>query len=75
MILYLPHHRYSAIISKFVVLSYVGGLDKRVALVTGSTSGIGLGVAQGLASKGCSVIITGFGDEDLINSLKQDFKT
>eukprot|EP01083_Nonionella_stella_P108387 315242_1 len=34
----------------------------RTALVTGSTKGIGLCVAQSLASKGCKVAINGFGD-------------
>lgn len=37
-------------------------LKGKVALITGSTSGIGLGIAQTLASKGCNIIINGFGD-------------
>ncbi|ELU02289.1 hypothetical protein CAPTEDRAFT_182185 [Capitella teleta] len=49
-------------------------MDKKVALVTGSTSGIGLGVAHGLAQKGCNVIITGFGEEDVIKAIKDEFK-
>lgn len=32
------------------------------AIVTGSTSGIGLGIANVLASKGANLVITGFGD-------------
>ena len=36
------------------------------ALVTGSTSGIGLGIANVLASKGANLVITGFGDADAI---------
>jgi 3-hydroxybutyrate dehydrogenase len=34
----------------------------KTALVTGSTSGIGLGIATALAEKGANVILNGFGD-------------
>ena len=34
----------------------------KTALVTGSTSGIGLGIAQSLAAQGASVVLNGFGD-------------
>jgi len=50
-------------------------LEKRVALVTGSTSGVGLAVAHGLASRGCHILLNGFGDDQLIKSLKTDFKS
>ncbi len=36
------------------------------AIVTGSTSGIGLGIANVLASKGANLVITGFCDADAI---------
>ncbi len=36
----------------------------RVALVTGSTSGIGLGIALALAEQGARVMLNGFGDVD-----------
>lgn len=37
-------------------------LNGKTALVTGSTSGIGLGVAQSLARQGANVVLNGFGD-------------
>ena len=37
-------------------------LDGRSALVTGSTSGIGLGIAGALASAGCNLTLNGLGD-------------
>lgn len=39
-------------------------LHGKTALVTGSTSGIGLAIAEALAESGASVILNGFGDVD-----------
>jgi len=40
------------------------------ALVTGSTSGIGLGIATALAARGANVVLNGFGDAQAIESLR-----
>lgn len=37
-------------------------LKHKTALVTGSTSGIGLGIAKALAAQGANIIMNGFGD-------------
>ena len=41
-------------------------LQGKTALITGSTSGIGLGYARALAAEGANVMINGFGDADAI---------
>lgn len=41
-------------------------LKGKTALITGSTSGIGLGYARALAAEGANVTINGFGDADAI---------
>jgi len=47
----------------------LGNLFGKNALITGSTSGIGLGIAQKLAEKGCNVVLNGLGDLNEINAL------
>jgi 3-hydroxybutyrate dehydrogenase len=44
----------------------VDALAGRVALVTGSTSGIGLGIARSLAAAGATIVLNGFGPTDQI---------
>jgi len=37
-------------------------LSNKTALITGSTSGIGLGIAKALAQQGANIVLNGFGD-------------
>lgn len=45
-------------------------IESRAALVTGATSGIGLGIAAALAKAGMDVTLGGLGDPDEIESLR-----
>jgi 3-hydroxybutyrate dehydrogenase len=45
-------------------------LTNKVALVTGSTSGIGLAIANGLAQSGCRLMLNGFGRPDQIDAAR-----
>jgi 3-hydroxybutyrate dehydrogenase len=47
-------------------------LQGKVALVTGSTSGIGLGIARALAAAGADVMLNGFGDAAQIEALRSE---
>ncbi|NGN44936.1 3-hydroxybutyrate dehydrogenase [Mesorhizobium sp. CGMCC 1.15528] len=50
-------------------------LDKKVAIVTGSTSGIGLGIARGLAAQGSDIVINGLGDPVAIETVRAAIET
>ncbi|HTS92515.1 MAG TPA: 3-hydroxybutyrate dehydrogenase [Stellaceae bacterium] len=48
-------------------------LKGKNAVVTGSTSGIGLGIAHALAAQGCGIMLNGFGDKASIDKIRKDF--
>ena len=47
-------------------------LTGKTALVTGSTSGIGLGLAKGFAEAGANVVLNGFGDPEEIEQFRAE---
>src|SRR5918992_2050400 len=44
----------------------------KVAIITGSTSGIGLGIAHGLAQAGANIVLNGFGDPTEIERIRTE---
>jgi len=50
-------------------------LKNKTALITGSTSGIGLGIARAFAREGANVILNGFGDSVQIEKLRASIES
>jgi 3-hydroxybutyrate dehydrogenase len=55
-------------------ISVMRALDGKVSLVTGSTSGIGLGIARALARAGSAVVLNGFGTASQVAELRASFE-
>jgi len=49
-------------------------MDRKSALVTGSTSGIGRAIAEALAKNGCNVVLNGFGDSETIEEIRSNLE-
>lgn len=47
-------------------------LNNKTAVITGSTSGIGYGIAAALAKSGCNIMLNGFIDEVELSKIKRD---
>ena len=56
-------------------MSQANPFRSKVALVTGSTSGIGLGIARALAEQGADIMLNGFGETSMINGLIQELSS
>lgn len=51
------------------------GLNNKTIIITGSTSGIGLGVARGFASEKMNIVINGFGDVNEIEKSRRELES
>src|SRR5262245_22090336 len=49
-------------------------LQGKAAVVTGSTSGTGLGIAKSLAAQGCSILVNGLVDDDMAKQAVKEIR-
>ena len=49
-------------------------IGKKVAVVTGSTSGIGLAIAHSLAAEGCTVVVNSYSDKKDDHAIANDIR-
>ncbi|MGH1404630.1 MAG: 3-hydroxybutyrate dehydrogenase [Alphaproteobacteria bacterium] len=55
-------------------MSFTPSLQGKTALITGSTSGIGLAIAQNLAKQGANIVLNGLGDLNAIETQRQEIE-
>src|SRR3546814_12558385 len=60
----------SALLGSPALPKHPSTLGGKVAVVTGSTSGIGLGIAQALARLGADIVLNGFGEHSAIKAIR-----
>lgn len=60
--------------SALVRKSNAAMLKDKIAIVTGSTSGIGLGIAKALAGEGADIVLNGFGGWNEIKAIRGDIE-
>ena len=53
----------------------LGYMKEKVVIITGSTSGIGLGIAKKFASSGAKIVINGFAQKPQVDSIIKDLKS
>ena len=51
-----------------------GNMKGKSAIITGSTSGIGLSIAKHFASAGCNIMLNGFGEISEINAIRKNIE-
>jgi 3-hydroxybutyrate dehydrogenase len=61
-------------VTRHAAASTVRPLAGKGAIVTGSTSGIGLGIARALASAGADIVLNGFGDAAAVAKVRDDLE-